>query len=235
MKTLKIWMGFMGLVMGSLMMMSPAHAGSWIFLSGMGGKCLDAEGGIRKGARILGYACHGGTNQVFNYSNDGTIKMGGFCVDASGGLGRDGDGLVLWDCNGQANQRWAYNSSNNSMTGMNGKCVDLEGGTGHWFGNQRAILWSCNGQSNQKWYFSKLMSASQVSGAKLVNPGDKVTIRPPSGIIAAGGGNLTVTQQPNIIAGGAGNMVAAGGGNIIAAGGGNVIVPAGIIAAGAGN
>lgn len=63
-------------------------------------------------------------------------------------------------------------------------------------------------------------------------------------IVAAGGGNLTISLPRSIVAAGGGNIVAAGGGNIVAAGGGNVIdgkkisldrLPNAIVAAGGGN
>lgn len=208
-------------------LVSTVQAAEWIVLSGMGAKCLDVEGGaFRKGARVIGYACHGNTNQRFNFTN-GALMAGGLCVDAAGGRGGDGDNLVLWDCHGGANQKWRYDGGRQAIVGINGKCVDLKGGSGHWFGNQEAILWSCHGQSNQKWYLSKLVSASQVRGGNVVSSGSLATITPPSGIVAGGAGNLIANDGAGIIA--------AGGGNIVAGGAGNFIVPAGIVAGGAGN
>ncbi|OGB30301.1 MAG: hypothetical protein A3F78_09235 [Burkholderiales bacterium RIFCSPLOWO2_12_FULL_61_40] len=183
-----------------------AHAEPVIFLSGMGAKCMDAEGGNpREGTRVIGYACNGQTNQTFDFNRSGPIRMNGLCVDAKGGQGRPGDELVLWRCNGQANQNWQW--SNGKLVGINGLCVDLEYGDKQWFGNQRAVLWSCNGQKNQAWYWGKLLPASRVSGAAVVQPGQKIDIRPMS--------------MASIVAAGGGNIVAAGGGNIIAAGAGN--------------
>ncbi len=214
----------------------PAQSAEWILMSGMGAKCLDVEGGaIKQGARVIGYSCHGDTNQRFDVTNGGAIKIGGLCVDAAGGAGRDGDGLVLWSCHGGANQQWRYDNSRNSLVGIQGKCIDLEGGSGHWFGNQRAVLWSCHGQSNQKWYFSKAIPGSQVKGGSRISSGQLVTIKPPSGIVAGGAGNLIANDGASIVAGGAGNLIANDGASIVAGGAGNFIVPAGIVAGGAGN
>lgn len=204
-----------------------SYSAEWVVLSGMGAKCLDVEGGsFRKGARVIGYACHGSGNQRFNFVN-GVIMAGGLCVDAAGGRGGDGDNLVLWDCHGGANQKWRYDNGRQAIVGINGKCVDLKGGSGHWFGNQEAVLWSCHGQSNQKWYLSKLVPANQVKGGNIVRSGTLGNITPPTGIVAGGAGNLIANDGAGIIA--------AGGGNIVAGGAGNFIVPAGIVAGGAGN
>lgn len=232
---MKMLFGFLFLVFTSLL--SPvAYSAEWILMSGMGAKCLDVEGGaIKQGARVIGYNCHGNTNQRFAVTNGGTIKIGGLCVDAAGGAGRDGDGLVLWGCHGGANQQWRYENSTNRIVGIQGKCIDLEGGAGHWFGNQRAVLWSCHGATNQKWYFSKLVNANQVRGGNRVSAGQLTTIKPPSGIIAGGAGNLIANDGVSILAGGAGNLIANDGASIIAGGAGNFIVPASILAGGAGN
>ena len=123
--------------------------------------------------------------------------------------GRAGDELVLWQCNGGANQRWRWNS--NRLVGINGLCADLKGGDGHWFGNQPAIVWQCSGASNQTWYWGKLMPTAKVSGGRLVQPGQKL--------------EMQAISKASMVAAGGGNMVAAGGGNMVAAGGGNVIVP----------
>ena len=203
------------IVCGALLTAGHAQAEPVIFLSGMGGKCLDAEGGVREGARVIGYACHGQANQTFDHarSSSGPMRIGGLCVDAQGGAGRQGDELILWKCNGQKNQSWQW--SGNRLVGVNNLCVDLKGGDGHWLGNQPAILWSCNGQKNQAWYWGKNLPATSVTGAVPVQPGQKFDIKP--------------LPMASIVAGGAGNVVAAGAGNVIAVGSGR------IVAGGAGN
>ncbi len=199
---------------------TPATAEPVIFVSGLGGKCLDVEGGnIRQGARVIGYACNAQANQSFDFARSGTgpIKIGGLCVDAKGGAGRQGDEIVLWDCNGGANQRWTR--SGDRLVGINNLCMDLEFGAGHWyrspFGNQRALLWGCNGGTNQTWFWGKKVTQAQVSGGVIVQPGQLINIKPIplAALVSPGGGSL--------VAAGGGNLVAAGGGNLVAAGGGN--------------
>ena len=57
--------------------------------------------------------------------------------------------MIIWDCNGQANQQWTVNS-NGTITGVqSGLCLDASGaGTAN---GTKLILWACDGQANQQW------------------------------------------------------------------------------------
>jgi hypothetical protein len=71
------------------------------------------------------------------------------CLDASGQGTTDGTGVVISDCNGDANQQWNINA-NGTITGVeSGLCLDADG-AGTAIGT-RVILWSCHGASNQQW------------------------------------------------------------------------------------
>jgi hypothetical protein len=181
-------------------------------LSGLGGKCLDVEGGrTSNGTRIIGYPCNGGGTQEFWFNRDGSINHAGKCVVVQGGQGRDNDQLVLWDCNGGANEKWRM--SNGRILGQNDKCIDLKGGS--WgnlpFVNQPAILYACNGQDNQRWLWAVKVPKTALSGANVIASGALGMMRPIPGVVAAGGAN--------VVAAGGANVVAAGGANVVAAGG----------------
>lgn len=205
-------------VLSGLLLQTSAHADDTFLVSGMGGKCLDAEGGIRDGVRFLGYQCHGGANQKFTIppgqSQSIQIKMGGLCLSVRGN-GNERDPVILQQCGNNRPSTQLWNLSNNELvSAASGRCVDLEGGAGHFFGNQPAILFNCHHQSNQKWYVGKLVNAGKINNAHLIQPGQRFDIRPIGGnVINAGGANV-------INAGGA-NVIAAGGGNVIAVGGAN--------------
>ena len=158
-------MSIFALFLMSFVFSSEGRAQSVTLVSSLGAKCLDAEGGSRKGARLIGYKCTAASNQRFVLNSNGTITQGRLCVDVRGGAGRDGDEIILWDCNGQANQRWIP-QSDGSIVGMNGKCLDLKGGSSPqwWFMNQPAILWGCNRQDNQKWGKGIVVNKSQLKG-----------------------------------------------------------------------
>jgi hypothetical protein len=70
-----------------------------------------------------------------------------------GNQGRtNGTKVVIWDCNGQNNQKWNVNTDG-TITNVNaGLCLDS-------YNNSTAngsslVLWSCNGQDNQNWTVS---------------------------------------------------------------------------------
>lgn len=219
-------------ILAALLVLAPwlvtpaAQAQNVALVSSLGAKCMDAEGGTRKGARLIGYACTGSSNQQFALQRDGTIRQGSLCVDASGGLGRQGDGIILWDCNGGANQRWSL-GTDGSLRGISGRCMDLQGGDNpvYWVMNQPVILWDCHGGRNQVWYRGLLVPRSAVSAGQA------------SGAITAGRlGVLQATQLTDrqrrligvdggtLIGVDGGTLIAAGGQNLIAAGGQNLIV-----------
>ena len=57
--------------------------------------------------------------------------------------------VIIWDCNGQANQQWNVNS-NGTITGQqSGLCLDAYGAATA--NGTKIILWSCNGGTNQQW------------------------------------------------------------------------------------
>lgn len=220
-------------VFACLLGSSPAQAQNVMLVSGMGGKCLNAAYGTRQGAQMIGYSCGtGAANEIywFNGNPDGSwrITQANYCLDIRGGLGRAGDPVDLWPCNGGANQKWRY--VNHQLVGQNGLCLDLSGGTA-WSpsrGNQPAIVWPCNGGPNQKWFKGIVVTGNRVrlSGAP-VRPGQMFNMSPvgvPAWVIAAGGGNVIAAGGGNVIPAGAGNVIPAGAGNVIAAGGGNFIV-----------
>ncbi len=81
----------------------------------------------------------------------GTVLRGvgsGRCLDVPGASQTDGTFLQIWDCGGNANQRWTLGSGN-QLTVYGNKCLDVPGhatATG-----TRVEIWTCNGGANQQW------------------------------------------------------------------------------------
>jgi poly(3-hydroxybutyrate) depolymerase len=70
----------------------------------------------------------------------------GRCIDVPNSSTTNGTQVQLWDCHGNANQRWTY-TSNRQLTGNGNKCLSANG-----TGNSAAVVISdCNGQANQQW------------------------------------------------------------------------------------
>jgi endo-1,4-beta-xylanase len=72
----------------------------------------------------------------------------GRCIDVPNSSTSNGTQVQLWDCSGNANQRFTYTSSKQLMVFGN-KCLDASNqGTSN---GTAVIIWDCNGQSNQQW------------------------------------------------------------------------------------
>jgi hypothetical protein len=72
----------------------------------------------------------------------------GRCLDVSAASQVNGAKLVIWDCNGGANQQWTR-LSNGALRVYGTKCLDVPGhsttpGTA-------VVIWTCNGGANQQW------------------------------------------------------------------------------------
>ena len=72
----------------------------------------------------------------------------GRCIDDPNSSTTNGTQMQLFDCNGNANQRWTYTGSK-QFTLFGNKCLDASGrGTTN---GTPVIIWDCNGQTNQQW------------------------------------------------------------------------------------
>ena len=72
----------------------------------------------------------------------------GRCIDDPNSSTTNGTQMQLFDCNGNANQRWTSTASG-QLTLFGNKCLDASGrGTTN---GTAVIIWDCNGQTNQQW------------------------------------------------------------------------------------
>ncbi len=72
----------------------------------------------------------------------------GRCVDVPNNATTNGTAVVLWDCNGGANQRWTATASRQLQVYGN-KCLDVAGAS---TADGAAVqIWDCNGGTNQQW------------------------------------------------------------------------------------
>ena len=76
---------------------------------------------------------------------------GNQCLDADHAGTTNGTKVMLWACNGQANQQWNLNANGTVTNRQSGLCLDAAGAG---VANGTPVqLWSCNGAANQKWAF----------------------------------------------------------------------------------
>ena len=114
------------------------------------GRCLDDTGNPANGVQVYIWDCtSGNANQQFSYTSTSQLQIAGKCLDANGQGTTNGTKVILWTCNGQANQQWKLNV-NGTITGVqSGLCLDVSGAA---TANGSLVqLWTCSGQTNQAW------------------------------------------------------------------------------------
>jgi hypothetical protein len=83
----------------------------------------------------------------------------GRCVEVPNSATANGTQVQLYDCGGQANQRWTSTSAKQLQVYGN-KCLDANAqGTAN---GTAVIIWDCNGQANQQWNVNSNGSVSGV-------------------------------------------------------------------------
>ncbi|CAL9559998.1 non-reducing end alpha-L-arabinofuranosidase family hydrolase [Streptomyces sp. enrichment culture] len=91
-----------------------------------------------------------GTTPTPPAAGTGEIKgvASGRCLDIPGSATANGARAQLWDCGGQANQRWTRTAAK-ELRIHGSKCLDARGkGTAN---GTPVVVWDCNGGANQKW------------------------------------------------------------------------------------
>ncbi len=84
----------------------------------------------------------------------------GRCIDVPNASTANATQVQLWDCNGNANQRFTYTSGKQLQVYGN-KCLDASGkGTTN---GTAVIIYDCNGQANQQW---NVNSSGTISGVQ---------------------------------------------------------------------
>ncbi|MEU4099434.1 non-reducing end alpha-L-arabinofuranosidase family hydrolase [Streptomyces tanashiensis] len=80
----------------------------------------------------------------------GEIKgvASGRCIDIPASITANGTQAQLWDCSGQANQRWTH-TAGKQLKIHGDKCLDAKSkGTTN---GTAVVIWDCNGGTNQQW------------------------------------------------------------------------------------
>ncbi|QBY55513.1 RICIN domain-containing protein [Cupriavidus oxalaticus] len=80
-----------------------------------------------------------------------TLSMSGLCIDVAGISLDDGANVLVWTCNGQANQKWQLTQAGTQyqlIAEHSGKCMDIAGISQT--PGASAVQWPCNGQANQQ-------------------------------------------------------------------------------------
>jgi hypothetical protein len=142
---------------------SPMKTDSSLLLGTGGDNSVTGVGYFFEGAVISGYPSDTIENAVqaniaaagYSFSVGGAQSnveivggQSGRCLDVTGQSTTSGTQAQLWDCSGNANQRWTYTSGKQLQVYGN-KCLDANAqGTAN---GTAVIIWDCNGQANQQW------------------------------------------------------------------------------------
>ncbi|WP_255945131.1 endo-1,4-beta-xylanase [Streptomyces odontomachi] len=116
------------------------------------GRCLDVpNSSTTDGTQVQLYDCNGGTNQQWEQTSNGELKVyGNKCLDAAGT--GNGAKVQIYSCWGGDNQKWTVNSNGSIVGVQSGLCLDAVGtGTAN---GTLIQLYSCSGGSNQSWTLS---------------------------------------------------------------------------------
>jgi hypothetical protein len=116
-------------------------------ITGFDGRVLDVEGGSKaKAAKVLYYDKKpaDNLNQQWDYKDGYFVtRMGtGFVIDVNGGSMTNGTALILWDPNGQNNQKWDIDEWGYIRSrGSNAMVIDVNGGPKPGKGATPVSLW----------------------------------------------------------------------------------------------
>jgi hypothetical protein len=118
---------------------------------GFDGTCLDDKGNSSaKRASVIIWTCNN-TDQAQGWSYSGSeLKIHGMCLNAKGN-GKQGSHLILWSCNGGANEIWSHRSNGEFVEKANGYklCIDDPGYSTK--NGTQPFVYACNNGANQHW------------------------------------------------------------------------------------
>ncbi|MGC0415908.1 ricin-type beta-trefoil lectin domain protein [Embleya sp. AB8] len=121
---------------------------------GVGGTCLDVEGGRpANGTPIRIGACDTGVGQSWILDRDGTFRALGKCLDDTGDGSADGTRIQLFDCNGSPAQKWRVDAKGRVVHIATGKVLDVPGD--HSTNGAAVQLYSAHSGRGQLWEVPK--------------------------------------------------------------------------------
>jgi hypothetical protein len=130
---------------------SPVPSGPVRIYKGFGGKCLDDAGNSSANrAKVQIWTCNSHDRaQGWVYSG-GELIHNGMCANdqRSGG---NGSKVILYTCNGAANEIWTHRANGEFVLKANGGnyCLDDPASSTH--NGTQLIVWTCKAAANQRW------------------------------------------------------------------------------------
>jgi hypothetical protein len=133
---------------------SPAPGGSQKIFRGFGGKCVDDAGNSSANrAKVVIWTCNShDAAQKWTYSG-GKLIHNGKCLNdqRSGG---NGSKVILYTCNGGANEVWTHKANGEFVLKANGGKYCLDDPASSRSNGTQLIVWACHNTTNQHWFAS---------------------------------------------------------------------------------
>jgi len=133
---------------------SSAPSGPTRMYRGFGGKCLDVAGNSSANrAKVQIWTCNSHDKaQAWTYSG-GKLIHNGKCLNdqRSGG---NGSKVILYTCNGGANEIWSHKSNGEWVLKANGGKYCLDDPASSKRNGTQLIVWACHNTANQHWFAS---------------------------------------------------------------------------------
>ena len=125
---------------------SPVHP-----VKGYGGKCLDDKGNSSSNrAEVVIWSCSG-SDQAENWQfSSNELKHNGKCLNDQGNGGSRSK-LILWSCNGAANEKWSGLANGELKLQSHGGTLCMDDPRSSTKNGTQLIVYSCTDSANQKW------------------------------------------------------------------------------------
>ena len=147
----------------------------------VGNLCMDTQSGGRQGQSRAGEKlvlanCSNSKSQRWGYDRASRAFRNeeGYCADINGASRQRGAAVIIWNCHGQSNQKWAL-----------GRVAPI---------SQAGSLGVSGAQVQQLQGLDQ--SINRNGGNIVASGGGNIVASGGGNIVASGGGNLVVTQQP---------------------------------------
>ncbi|WEF35590.1 PQQ-dependent sugar dehydrogenase [Pseudoduganella chitinolytica] len=171
--------GFVAFATATLLLSAtaPVSAGPRaVLVSNDSQRCLDiAKGSQEPRAPAILFDCHGGANQLWEFTSAGELRTfgGARCLDIRGASVEPQALVQSYPCHGGANQKWTMRADKTIVNPKSGLCLTVKGGE---TANATGIdTWHCQGTPHQQWSI----------GGSTPPPTDTQAPTPPSGLAIA--------------------------------------------------
>ncbi|MGH3190895.1 MAG: ricin-type beta-trefoil lectin domain protein [Streptosporangiaceae bacterium] len=130
---------------------APSSGG--LIVKGYKSKCVDDSGNkstLRN--KIIIWSCNNSDKaQLWHFASNGELQHNGKCANdqATGG---NGSHVILYTCNGAANEVWSHLANGEYKLKARGGTVCLDDPASSTKNGTQLIVWTCKDSANQRWY-----------------------------------------------------------------------------------